>query len=117
MSIKTMLFYNKVENKTEKECADCRTEFESRIAELEKMVKKLDEQLNKNSRNSNKPPSSDNPFSKQTKNLRTKSGKKPGDRKDIREKRWRKAKIHTESFYIQQGNALAAEKISNRSPR
>lgn len=44
---------------------------------LTKRVKSLESQINKNSNNSSKPPSSDG-FKKKTKSLRTKSGKKPG---------------------------------------
>ena len=40
-------------------------------------VKSLESQINKNSNNSSKPPSSDG-FKKKTKSLRTKSGKRPG---------------------------------------
>ena len=49
------------------------------IEELNAMIMKLREQLNKNSGNSSKPPSSDGLKKKAaTKNLRGKSGKKPG---------------------------------------
>ncbi len=44
---------------------------------LNERVKSLENQVNKNSNNSSKPPSSDG-FKKKTKSLRTKSGKKPG---------------------------------------
>lgn len=44
---------------------------------LNERVKSLESQVNKNSNNSSKPPSSDG-FKKKTKSLRTKSGKKPG---------------------------------------
>ncbi|WP_286161301.1 IS66 family transposase [Clostridium sp. KNHs214] len=44
---------------------------------LNQLVKSLESQINKNSNNSSKPPSSDG-FKKKTKSLRTKSGKKPG---------------------------------------
>ena len=44
---------------------------------LTKRVKSLESQVNKNSNNSSKPPSSDG-FKKKTKSLRTKSGKNPG---------------------------------------
>ena len=44
---------------------------------LTKRVKSLESQVNKNSNNSSKPPSSDG-FKKKTKTLRTKSGKNPG---------------------------------------
>ena len=52
---------------------------EPRIAELEERVKSLEDQINKNSRNSSKPPSSD-PFRK-SKGLRKKSGKSVGGQK------------------------------------
>lgn len=44
---------------------------------LSERVKSLESQVNKNSNNSSKPPSSDG-FKKKTKSLRTKSGKRPG---------------------------------------
>lgn len=44
---------------------------------LNERVKSLESQVNKNSNNSSKPPSSDG-FKKKTKSLRTKSGKRPG---------------------------------------
>jgi len=44
---------------------------------LIKRVNSLESQVNKNSNNSSKPPSSDG-FKKKTKGLRTKSGKNPG---------------------------------------
>jgi transposase len=44
---------------------------------LTERVRSLESQVNKNSGNSSKPPSSDG-FKKKTKSLRTKSGKKPG---------------------------------------
>lgn len=44
---------------------------------LNKRVKSLESQVNKNSNNSSKPPSTDG-FKKKTKSLRTKSGKNPG---------------------------------------
>jgi transposase len=51
-----------------------------RISELEERVKYLEERLNKNSRNSSKPPSTDNlaPAKPNPKSQRIKSGKKPG---------------------------------------
>ena len=51
-----------------------------RISELEERVKHLEERLNKNSRNSSKPPSTDNLASAKPnpKSQRIKSGKKPG---------------------------------------
>ena len=51
--------------------------------ELEKRIKQLEEQLSKNSRNSNKPPSSDG-LKKQTKSLRKKSGRSVGGQKGRR---------------------------------
>ncbi len=48
--------------------------------DLNKRVKSLEGQINKNSNNSSKPPSSDG-FKKKTKTLRTTSGKKPGGQK------------------------------------
>lgn len=47
---------------------------------LNERVKSLESQVNKNSNNSSKPPSSDG-FKKKTKSLRTKSGKTPGGQK------------------------------------
>ncbi len=47
---------------------------------LEQKIKDLEKQISKDSHNSNKPPSSDNPF-KKTKSLRKKTGKKPGGQK------------------------------------
>jgi transposase/uncharacterized coiled-coil protein SlyX len=51
---------------------------EFRIAELEARVAELEARLGKDSDNSHKPPSSDNPFTKTTKSQREKSGKKSG---------------------------------------
>lgn len=48
------------------------------IAELQKTIVELKEQLNKNSRNSSKPPSSDGLAKPSPKSLRTSSGKKAG---------------------------------------
>lgn len=48
---------------------------------LNQCVKSLESQVNINSNNSNKPPSSDG-FKKKTKSLRTKSDKNPGGQKD-----------------------------------
>ncbi|NJD52895.1 MAG: IS66 family transposase, partial [Candidatus Methanoperedens sp.] len=54
-----------------------------RISELEERVKYLEERLNKNSRNSSKPPSTDNstPVRHNPKSQRIKSSKKPGGQK------------------------------------
>lgn len=51
--------------------------FLEQIEKLESRVKELEGQINKNSRNSSKPPSGDG-FGKKTKSLRVKSGKKTG---------------------------------------
>ena len=47
---------------------------------LEKKIQDLEQQISKDNHNSNKPPSSDNPF-KKTKSLRKKTGKNPGGQK------------------------------------
>jgi transposase len=80
-----MLPYRKKENRIADDCETCLKRFEGIVADLQKQIKfqaeeikELRERVNKNSRNSNKPPSTDDPFKKQTKSLRTKSGKKPG---------------------------------------
>src|SRR5271157_95882 len=80
-----MLFYNMIEDRTPKDCKSCLKRFEAIIADLQrqikiqaKEIKALKEQINKNSSNSNKPPSTDDPFKKQTKSLREKSGKNVG---------------------------------------
>ena len=55
-------------------------DLRKRISELEEIIKELREQLNKNSGNSSKPPSTDGfkkPVNK-NRSLRKKSGKKPG---------------------------------------
>ena len=54
------------------------------IDELNATIKELREQLNKNSGNSSKPPSSDG-FKKAPKSLREKVGRNAADRKDIKE--------------------------------
>ena len=53
-------------------------DLEERLIEVIAEVKELREQLNKNSRNSSKPPSSDGYGKPAPKSLREKSGKKPG---------------------------------------
>ena len=52
-------------------------EQNAHIESLTSRVKSLENQINKNSNNSSKPPSTDG-FKKKTKTLRTKSGKNPG---------------------------------------
>lgn len=52
-----------------------------KINQLEERVKELEDQISKDSHNSNKPPSSDAPFRK-PKSLRQKSGKKQGGQKN-----------------------------------
>ena len=52
-------------------------ELKERVAQLEALVQKLQEQMGKDSHNSSKPPSSDG-FKRRTKSLRKPSGKKPG---------------------------------------
>lgn len=54
--------------------------FHLQVAALEAKVKQRDDQLNQNSRNSSKPPSSDG-FKRKTKSLREKSGKPSGGQK------------------------------------
>ena len=51
-----------------------------RINNLENRVQELEAIISKNSKNSNKPPSSDNPFRKKTKSLRKKGGKIGGQK-------------------------------------
>ena len=52
--------------------------LKKKIAESENRIKELENQLNKNSNNSSKPPSSDGYAKPAPKSLREKSGKKPG---------------------------------------
>src|SRR5690242_2962632 len=52
-------------------------ELKERVAQLEALVQKLQEQTAKDSHNSSKPPSTDG-FKRRTKSLRQKSGKKAG---------------------------------------
>jgi len=55
-----------------------REKAEATIAKLIARIEELEARLNKDSNNSHKPPSSDNPFTKITKSQREKSGKKTG---------------------------------------
>ena len=73
-----MLFCNMIENSSNKDCETCLKRFDGIIAELQNKIKELEERINKDSHNSNKPPSTDDPYKKQTKSQRMKSGKKPG---------------------------------------
>lgn len=57
------------------------SELADTIKKQQEEIDKLKAIINKDSHNSNKPPSSDNPFKKKTKSLREKSGKKPGGQK------------------------------------
>jgi transposase len=52
-------------------------QLKERVAQLEALVQKLQEQIAKDSQNSSKPPSSDG-FKRRTRSLRQRSGKKPG---------------------------------------
>ena len=52
--------------------------LEAQIKRLEQQIKELQARLNQNSTNSSKPPSSDGLGKRPVKNLRTKSGRKPG---------------------------------------
>ncbi len=67
-----------IENSSNKDCETCLKRFDGIIAELQNKIKELEERINKDSHNSNKPPSTDDPYKKQTKSQRMKSGKKPG---------------------------------------
>lgn len=81
-----------IEDRAFKDCETCLKRFEGIIADLQNQIKEqariiqiqagkikeLEERLNKDSHNSNKPPSTDDPYKKQTKSQRSKSGKKPG---------------------------------------
>lgn len=58
------------------------------IAQLNQTIQELKEQLNKNSKNSSKPPSSDGFKKPAPKSLRKPSGKKLVDRRGIREHTW-----------------------------
>lgn len=51
-------------------------ELKHMVSELTKRIEKLENQLNKNSKNSSKPPSSDPPFNKPPKDPKPKKGKK-----------------------------------------
>jgi transposase len=55
--------------------------LQEQVQALAKRVAELEQRLNKNSRNSSKPPSSDGPAKPRTKSLRKRSGKKPGGQK------------------------------------
>lgn len=56
-------------------------ELHAEIISLQKRVKALEEQIAQNSRNSSKPPSSDGPQKPKPRNLRIKTGRKPGGQK------------------------------------
>jgi hypothetical protein len=61
------------------------------MVELRAEVTELQRQLGQNSRNSSKPPSSDLPFAQPApRSLHGKSGRKPGGRKAIQIRRWRR---------------------------
>ena len=66
------------------EAADLIIKLIQQVSALEERVKKLEEQINKNSGNSDKPPSSDNPFRKKksNKNRRNLNKRKPGGQKN-----------------------------------
>jgi transposase len=67
--------------------------LEIAVEKQAKAISELKQQLGKNSHNSNKPPSSDNPFDGQkTKSLRKKTGKKPGGQEGHPGKTLRKSK-------------------------
>lgn len=55
-------------------------ELINKINQLEARVQELEAQISRNSHNSNKPPSSDNPYKKKTKSLRRKGGKIGGQK-------------------------------------
>ena len=55
--------------------------YESKVQQLETRVKELEDQLSKNSRNSNKPPSTDEFDKPAPKSLRKKSGRQAGGQK------------------------------------
>ncbi|MEA2014634.1 MAG: IS66 family transposase [Thermodesulfobacteriota bacterium] len=55
--------------------------LQEQVQTLTKRVVELEQRLNKNSRNSSKPPSSDGPAKPRPKSLRKRSGKKPGGQK------------------------------------
>ena len=59
------------------------------VAELNQTIKELKEKLNKNSKNSSKPPSSDGLKKTAPKSLRKPSGKKQAPRKHIRGHTWK----------------------------
>lgn len=73
------------EFRTEDECKACEAKFtgiieklELTIKTLENRISELEARLNKDSHNSGKPPSTDNPYKNKIKNNREKSGKKSG---------------------------------------
>ena len=61
---------------------DTISQMSAKIDELQKTIRELTERVNKNSRNSSKPPSSDGYSKPNPKSLREKSGKKQGGQKD-----------------------------------